>query len=126
MNGKNCRATRLEIDQSELGQHLSDQVLQHLASCPPCSEFRAQRGSLRELIGGLEPVVAPADFDVQLRARIAREKENRARRSFIFRFVISTPAIAVAALLVMIVGTIVWVSQRNRISTVASTTSARP
>jgi len=35
------------------------------------------------LVGALEPVVAPADFDVRLRARIARERETH-QQPFIF------------------------------------------
>jgi hypothetical protein len=113
MDGKECRAMRREIDQSELGRRLSEPAEMHLASCAPCSEFRAQRSRLRELVGGLEPVVAPADFDVRLRARIVREKESRAQQPFIFRFIVSTPAIVVTAVLVLLAGSIVWFSQRN-------------
>jgi hypothetical protein len=114
MNRQDCRAMRREIDQSELGRRLSEQAERHLAVCPACAEFRAERSSLRELVGNLEPVTAPADFDVRLRARIARENDARPRQPFIFRFVMSTPGIAVAALAVMLVGSIVWFSQRPR------------
>jgi hypothetical protein len=114
MNRKDCREMRREIDQSELGQRLSEQAERHLAVCPACAEFRAERSSLRELVGRLEPVTAPADFDIRLRARIARENDARTRQPFIFRFVMSTPGIAVAALAVMLVGSIVWFSQRPR------------
>ena len=68
---------------------------------------------MSELVGALEPVVAPVDFDVRLRARIARERDSH-KQPFIFRFVMSTPAITVAAVLVMVVGTIVFMNQRNR------------
>src|SRR5712664_1558799 len=127
MNGKDCREMRREIDQSELGQRLSEQAEQHLATCPACAEFRAERSSLRELVGSLEPVTAPADFDIRLRARIAREHDARARQPFIFRFVMSTPGIAVAALAVMLVGSIVWFSQRTTTesSKTATTTSGK-
>lgn len=114
MDVKDCRAVRREIDSSELSQRLSEQVETHVAACPACAQFRTERRELRELVGSLQPVVAPADFDVRLRARIARERDARARQPFIFRFALTTPAIAVAALLVMLVGTIVWINQRNR------------
>ncbi|MGZ8846783.1 MAG: hypothetical protein ACXW3C_09995 [Pyrinomonadaceae bacterium] len=114
MNVKDCRAVRREIDSSELSQRLSEQVETHVAACPACAQFRTERRELRELVGSLQPVVAPADFDVRLRARIARERDTQARQPFIFRFALTTPAIAVAALLVMLVGTIVWINQRNR------------
>ena len=113
MNGKECRATRREIDESELNQRLSNQALSHLAVCPACRDFRAERASLRELVGSLEPVAAPGDFDVRLRARIAND-QDRARQPFIFRFVTSTPAIVAAALVVMLATSLVWFAQRNK------------
>lgn len=123
MSGKVCRAMRREIDQSELRQTLSTEAEAHLAECAACAAFRDERFRLRELVGALEPVVAPADFDVRLRARIARERDTH-QQPFIFRLVMSTPAIALAAVLVMVVGTIVFLNQRNRTQTpaVASTT----
>ena len=114
MNGKECRATRREIDESELNQRLSDQARSHVASCPSCRGFHAERTSLRELVGSLEPVAAPGDFDMRLRARLASERQSRARQPFIFRLVISTPAIAVAALVVMLAISLVWLAERNR------------
>lgn len=116
MNGKECRATRREIDESELNQRLGDQARSHLAGCASCSDFRAERASLRELVGSLEPVTAPGDFEMRLRARIASE-QGRARQPFIFRFVTSTPAIASAALVVMLAMSMVWLAQRNKSQT---------
>ena len=122
MSGKVCREMRREIDQSELRQNLSAAAEAHLAECAACAAFRDERFRLRELIGALEPVVAPADFDVRLRARIARQRDNH-QQPFIFRLVMSTPAIVVAAVLVVVVGTIVFMNQRDRTQTpaVAST-----
>lgn len=113
MNGKECRATRREIDESELNQRLTNQALSHLEVCSACRDFRAERTSLRELVGSLEPVAAPGDFDMRLRARIANE-QGQARQPFIFRFVTSTPAIVAAALVVMLATSLVWFAQRNR------------
>ncbi|MFN2578671.1 MAG: anti-sigma factor [Pyrinomonadaceae bacterium] len=112
MSGKVCRETRREIDQSELGQSLSAQAEGHVAECRECAAFRDERLRLRELVGALQPVAAPADFDLRLRARMARERDSR-KQPFIFRFVMSTPAITVAALFVMLAGTTVFISQRN-------------
>jgi hypothetical protein len=114
MTLKKCRVTRREIDQSELNQPLGDQVRAHLASCAPCREFRDERARLRELVGSLEPVTAPADFDVRLRARIATQRQSNARRPFLAGFSVSTPALAVAAVVIMCAASIVWFAQRNR------------
>jgi hypothetical protein len=114
MNANDCRTVRREIDTSELGQRLSGPLEMHLAACSACAQFRTERAQLRELVGSLKPVAAPADFDMRLRARIAREKEASARQPFIFRFAMTTPAIAVAALIVLTIASMVWVNQRNR------------
>ncbi len=114
MNANDCRTVRREIDISELGQRLSEPLEMHLAACAACAQFRTERAQLRELVGSLKPVVAPADFDMRLRARIAREKDARARQPFIFRFAMTTPAIAVAALIVLTIASVVWINQRNQ------------
>lgn len=124
MNGKECRATRREIDESDLNQRLSEQARSHVASCSACRGFHAERTSLRELVGSLEPVAAPGDFDLRLRARMASERSNHARQPFIFRFVIGTPAIAAAALVVLLAVSLVWFAQHNR--TQAPNTASNP
>ena len=113
MSGKLCRDVRLEIDQSELQQPLSASSEAHVGACVGCATFRDERVHLRELVGGLQPVTAPADFEIRLRARIARERDVP-KQPFIFRFVMSTPAIVVAAVLVIAVGAVVLLSQKNR------------
>ena len=113
MNGKECRATRREIDESELNQQLSDQARAHLALCASCRDFRAERTSLRELVGSLEPVAAPGDFDLRLRARLASERLGHSRQPWMFGLVIGTPAITVAALVVIMALCLVWLARRN-------------
>jgi hypothetical protein len=113
INGKDCRATRREIDESELNQRLSDHARSHVALCSSCRGFRAERTSLRELVGSLEPVPAPGDFEMRLRARMASERHERASQPFFFRLVIGLPAIGVAALIVMVALSLVWLAQRN-------------
>ena len=112
MNGNVCRTVRREIDETELRQSLSANGEAHLASCNACKTFRDERLRLRELVGGLQPVTAPADFDMRLRARIARERDVP-RQPLIFRLVMSTPAIVVAAVLVVAVGAVVFLSSRS-------------
>jgi hypothetical protein len=125
MNRNDCRATRQEIDQSELGQRLSAPMEAHLANCAECAQFRAERAQLRELVGSLAPVTAPADFDMRLRARMARERSSGARQPFIFRALMSTPGIAVAAILVMLIGSLVWFNQRKGSQPANSAATAR-
>jgi hypothetical protein len=66
---------------------------------------------LRELVGSLEPVVAPPDFDMRLRARLAAEKYDKRTQPFFARL-ISTPALAAAALFVIVAGSVFWISRR--------------
>jgi hypothetical protein len=113
MNGKECRATRREIDESELNQRLSDQARAHVAKCSSCRGFRAERASLRELVGSLEPIVAPGDFEMRLRARIAGERQDRARQPFIFRLIMRPPVLAAAALVFVLTLSVGWFAQRN-------------
>ena len=128
MNSRECRVTRQEIEQSVLHERLSDPALTHIGSCVGCRDFHGERTRLRELVGSLEPVSAPGDFDMRLRARIAAEQSGGARVSFWQRFVVSTPAMAVAAVLVMLTGSIVWLAQNQREQkpSVAASNSSSP
>ena len=113
LNPKACRMVRREIDESELNVRLSDQIQAHIASCPSCRAFRDERTRLRQLVGSLEPVTAPADFDVRLRARIAAERQRPERPSLFPHFLVSTPVMAAAAVIVMLAASIVWFTERN-------------
>jgi len=131
MNRRECRNTRREIDQSELHQALSEVALAHIQSCGACRDFRDQRARLLDLVASLEPVTAPADFDVRLRARLATRRQNNHQWS-LSGFAVSMPATIAAALVVVLVGSIVWMAQRNRIQAPAiaaapgAETSAQP
>ncbi len=111
MRSLECRVTRQQIDELELGERPSERATAHLSQCAGCRDFRAERNELRQLVGSLESVVAPADFEMRLRARIAREQSS-SQEPFFARL-IRTPALAAAALFVMVGGTLVWVAQRD-------------
>ena len=113
INPKACRIVRREIDESELNLRLSDQLQAHIASCPACRAFRDERTRLHQLVGSLEPVTAPADFDVRLRARIAAERQRPERASLFPHFLVCTPVMAAAAVIVMLAASIVWFTERN-------------
>jgi len=84
MRSLECRVTRQQIDELELGERPSERATAHLSLCAGCRDFRSERNELRQLVGSLESVVAPADFEMRLRARIAREQapaENRSSRA---------------------------------------------
>jgi hypothetical protein len=112
MMSKVCRATRREIDESEVHQALSETAAMHLQTCSGCRDFRAQRTQLRDLIGSLEPVVAPADFDFRLRARLASHRQSNLRDLF-SGFRLTMPAKVAAAVFVLLLASIVWINQRT-------------
>src|SRR5437764_4098385 len=75
-----CKAYRSEIEESANG--LSDAARAHASSCSACGEFQRGHDSLRRLVGGLEKVEAPADFEFRLRARMAARRGTRGGRPF--------------------------------------------
>ena len=112
MRSLECRVTRQQIDELELGERPSERATAHLSLCAGCRDFSAERNELRQLVGSLEPVVAPADFEMRLRARLAREQSPTRQEPFFARL-IRMPALAAAALFVMVGGALVWVAQRD-------------
>src|SRR5947209_2229399 len=75
-----CKTYRSEIEESADG--LSDAARAHAESCPACGDFRRVSESLRRLVGGLERVEAPADFEFRLRARMASQHGTRGGKPF--------------------------------------------
>lgn len=119
MRSLECRLTRQQIDELELGERPSERATAHLSLCAACRDFRAERTELRQLVGSLESVVAPADFEMRLRARIAREQSPS--QEPLFARLTRTPALAAAALFVAVGGGLVWVAQRNQPSAPVAT-----
>jgi hypothetical protein len=105
MKHKECNHIRLEIDESELGAKLSPTTLKHLSECRECQEFQNKQTKLRQIIGSLDTVSAPADFDFRLRARLANG-EKHSGYQFLSSFpMIRSTGFAVAVLLLLIIGT---------------------
>jgi len=123
MNTKECRDTRREIDELEFGAEPSQRVIEHIAACEACRQFGAERTELRELVGSLERVGAPPDFDMRLRARIAAERSTSRRQPF-FAWLLSTPALAAAALFVIVAGSVLWIAQKQTPSTAVTPTNS--
>ncbi len=76
MNKSTCQTIQTELDLLMLGERGSPEVLTHLSECHACSEFQAKQTKLREIVGSLGTVSAPADFDFRLRARLANERAS--------------------------------------------------
>ena len=71
MRKNNCKLIRRELDELRLGEAWSSNATEHLRECASCREFHEQQTKLRQIVGSLGTVEAPADFDFRLRARLA-------------------------------------------------------
>jgi len=110
MKNTECNQVRLEIDESELGATLSSVALQHLQECGECREFQNKQTKLRQIVGSLETVNAPADFDFRLRARLANSE--RPGYQFLSSFpAVRSPGFAVAVLILLVIGSFVFLRQ---------------
>jgi hypothetical protein len=96
----------MEIEEASGGPAQSAALREHLGACAPCEQFRRERASLRRLVGGLERVAAPADFEFRLRARMAAAEGARRAKPFRFGFV---PGVASVALAVCFVSVSAWI-----------------
>ena len=129
MRTKNCEVIRQELDELMLGEAYSASVTEHLRECASCREFHDQQTRLRQIVGSLGTVSAPADFDFRLRARLANESNNvvsfywpTARRGLAFAamlLVFATGAVLVRS---------VWnrPAARSEVATGVQTTAPEP
>ena len=82
MRKNNCGVVRKELDELMLGEACSSPAAAHLRECAGCREFHQQQTKLRQIVGSLGTVSAPADFDFRLRARLANDSSSVAYRQF--------------------------------------------
>jgi hypothetical protein len=113
MRSMNCHDIRRKIEETELDQFPGDEAAAHLNACESCREFQKERAALRQLVGSLGMVSAPADFDFRLRARLAATNGARSRRRSLFGFLPAPgmPAIALAASFALLVAAAVVFKQ---------------
>jgi hypothetical protein len=98
----NCQACRREIEESD-GRSLAGHAGAHLETCAECRAFAEEQATLRRLIGSLEVVSAPADFDFRLRARLAGLDSDGARQGARLRFAPGAWSLALAASFVLLI-----------------------
>ena len=78
MRKNNCEVIRRELDELMLDETCSTAALEHLRECGACRKFHEKQTKLRQIVGSLGTVAAPADFDFRLRARLANESASAA------------------------------------------------
>lgn len=109
MKDKRCEPVRRELDELMLNEDFSVATAGHLKTCSDCRDFQRQQTKLRQIVGSLGTVSAPADFDFRLRARIAADSEAPS-----FRFwSVTVKGLATAAVLVVFGVGVVVVWQRT-------------
>ena len=74
-----CQQCRRDIDAAARRSSLSATAEAHLSACADCRAFQAERTRLQSLLGELEPVGAPTDFEFRLRARMAAHTSTTLR-----------------------------------------------
>ena len=99
-----CNQVRFEIDEKDLGALLSASSIDHLRRCAECQEFQNKENKLRQIVGSLGTVNAPADFDFRLRARLANDSSLTSFHLASPLRLLRTRSFAVAALVVVFAG----------------------
>ena len=113
-----CELIRRELDELMLDETCSTAALEHLRECGACREFHEKQTKLRQIVGSLGTVAAPADFDFRLRARLANESSSAASTfSFVAWPVLRRGVAAVAALFVFAIGAYLVRTALNRPTT---------
>lgn len=103
----NCKIYQREVEHLESMQTLSADISAHVESCAACFEFKREHDSLQNLIGNLERVNAPANFDAKLRARLVPAKTHHQGIFTLTNFSLLRPAMGVGfALVLLFVGVV--------------------
>ena len=123
MKEKRCELVCCELEERMLDEQFSTAAAEHLESCVECREFQRQQLKLRQIVGSLGTVDAPADFDFRLRARLAGDSRESGFRYWSF----AVKGLATAAILVVFgVGVAVLWQRQGPHETVAVVKPAPP
>ena len=123
MTETSCREIRINLEHLLLDDDLSPATAAHLQSCADCREFHLRQTKLRQIVGSLGTVNAPADFDFRLRARLAADAQKPT-----FRFwTIAVRGLATAAVLVVfgVGAVVVWQRTHEPAPTTVAVTPAQ-
>lgn len=105
MRKNNCEVIRRELDELMLEDSYSPSATEHLKQCVDCREFEQKQTKLRQIVGSLGTIEAPADFDFRLRARLASDSSNGSS----FNWAFARRGFAVAAVLIVFAAGVVLV-----------------
>jgi hypothetical protein len=115
MRDTKCETVRHELEELPLSDDCSMYATKHLSECEECREFHQKQTKLRQIVGSLGTVEAPADFDFRLRARLANESSSAGFHLRNMQWSFATRGFAAATLVLLFVGGVVYVrSIRNQ------------
>jgi hypothetical protein len=109
MKEKKCEAVRRELEELMLGDECSVGATQHLRDCGDCRKFHQKQTRLRQIVGSLGTIEAPADFDFRLRARLANESSGAGFHLRSVQWSFANKGFAAAAMVLLFVGGVVYV-----------------
>ena len=109
MREAKCETVRRELEELMLGDECSTGAMQHLRECGDCREFHQKQTKLRQIVGSLGTVEAPADFDFRLRARLASESSSSGFHLRVMQWSIASKGFAAATMVLLFVGGVVYV-----------------
>ena len=101
MRKNTCEEIRRELDELMLDETCSTAAIEHLRECSACREFHQKQTKLRQIVGSLGTVAAPADFDFRLRARLANESSSAVSHFSFVEWPFVRRGLAAAALLLL-------------------------
>ena len=101
MRKNTCELIRRELDELNLDETRSTAAIEHLRECSACREFHEKQTKLRQIVGSLGTVEAPADFDFRLRARLTNESSSAASSFNFVAWPVLLRGFAAAALLLV-------------------------
>ncbi len=117
MRKNNCEVTRRQLDELMLDEAASASVSGHLIDCSDCREFHRTQMKLRQMVGSLGTVAAPADFEFRLRARLANDANGTLPFGFAY-WPFTRRGLAVASVLILFaVGAVMVWNVRNQPAT---------
>ncbi len=122
-----CELVRRELDELMLDETSSTAAVEHLRGCGACREFHEKQTKLRQIVGSLGTVAAPADFDFRLRARLANESGSAASPiSFVAWQSLRRGFAAAAVLLVFAIGAYLVRNALNKSTPIDQTAKQTP
>ncbi|HEU4432738.1 MAG TPA: hypothetical protein VFR51_05035, partial [Pyrinomonadaceae bacterium] len=108
MRETKCETVRRELEELMLGEDCSMTATQHLRECGDCREFHQKQTKLRQIVGGLGVIEAPADFDFRLRARLASESSSAGFHLRSMQWSFATKGFAAATMILLFIGAVVY------------------